>query len=267
MKSIKKKITKSLKKSNLGHNLLFQAKKITGRLPVVDFHFPNSVGIEIASICNLSCIHCPSHNKEYKEQARKMGIMNMKLFYKLIDEIDNNKVTNLALHKDGEPLLHPNIIDILERVKKNKQHHVYLTTNAHKLTSKISKAILQNKIDTINFSIGAASPEFYKKVRGHGFQIIIENILTFLKLKKDAKWKTKTVVQIVNLPEYSEMKNEIEQFKKFWSAYDVKIVVYEKLTWGVLEAEKVNIKRYPCPSLWNNFFVNSDGKVSVCCMD
>ena len=63
------------------------------------------------------------------------------------------------------------------------------------------------------------------------------------------------------------MKKEIEQFKKFWATHDVEIVIYDKLTWGVLDAEKVKIKRYPCLSLWKSFFVNSDGKVSVCCMD
>ena len=267
MSSIKNKITSSLKKTNLGQNLLFQAKKISGRLPVVDYNFPNSISLEIASICNLSCTHCPPHNNEYKAQTRKFGIMDMPLFYNLMDEIDKSKVCNLALHKDGEPLLHPNIVDILERMKINRQHHVYLTTNAHKLTREIGMAILQNKIDTINFSIGASSQEFYEKVRGKGFQIVIENILSFLKLRSEAEWKPRVTVQIINLPEYPEMKKEIEQFKKFWATYEVEIVIYNKLTWGVLDAEKVKIKRYPCLSLWKNFFVNSDGKVSVCCMD
>ena len=57
--------------------------------PNVEFRpkFPELIGLEIASSCNLSCIHCPPHLKEFKDKVRKFGIMDMELFHKLSEEI------------------------------------------------------------------------------------------------------------------------------------------------------------------------------------
>ncbi|PLX32354.1 MAG: hypothetical protein C0600_02880, partial [Ignavibacteria bacterium] len=104
------------------------------------------------------------------------GHMNLDLFQRLMDEIDAHGARHIALHKDGEPLLHPDIISMLERVKARHEHHVYLTTNAQRMEPNVIDAILRARIDTVNFSIGAASEEFYGKVRGCGFKRVIENI-------------------------------------------------------------------------------------------
>lgn len=264
---VKKIIIKLLLKTNIGFKIVFQIKKLLGRIPKPNYNFPNSISIEISSICNLSCSHCPPHNFKYKNNHRKYGVIDIELFNRLMDEIDNSGEHRLALHKDGEPLLHPKIIEILERVKRNKNHSVYLSTNGHYLTKEIGEAIIKNKIDIINFSIGAANKSFYEKVRGKGFDKVQNNIHQFLEQIKEASWKPRIIAQIIDLQEYKEMKNEIKEFKKYWGKNIVEVEVYGKLTWGVLESNAIKIKRYPCFSLWNNIFVNSDGNVSPCCMD
>jgi radical SAM protein with 4Fe4S-binding SPASM domain len=193
--------------------------------------------------------------------------MEITLFDRIMDEIDQQGQRQIALHKDGEPLLHSEITYILQRVKKIQKHTVYLTTNAHRLTSAIAKEILENEINVINFSIGAYSPEFYRKVRGHGYDRVMKNIHGFLDLVKKSAWKPDILVQIINLPEYKEMQDEIKNFKKYWSAYNVSIQIWDKLNWGVYETDQPKINRYPCYSLWKYIFVNSDGKASACCMD
>jgi MoaA/NifB/PqqE/SkfB family radical SAM enzyme len=229
--------------------------------------FPELISLEIASSCNLSCVHCPPHLKEFKNEVRKFGVMDIDLLSKLMDEIDQYGNRSIALHKDGEPLLHPKVIDILQRVKKNNEHTVYITTNAHPLKPKISEAVLENKIDVLNFSIGAATEEFYQKVRGNNFTRVIDNINYFLELREKSVWKPKVLVQIINLPQFSEMESELKAFKKYWSDFDVELQVWEQLTWGVFKDNTKSIKRYPCYSLWESTFINSDGKASACCMD
>lgn len=267
MSEVKQKIRAALKSTSMGEELLFQFKKRTNRLPNPDMEFPDLISLEIASACNLSCVHCPPHMKEFKNQVRKFGLMDMELFYKLMDEIDSYGKRRIALHKDGEPLLHPKTEEILKRVKKNHDHTIYLTTNAHRLTEEISNSLLENKIDILNFSIGAASEEFYKKVRGKDFEKVMSNIDSFLKLRVGSAWKPKVILQIIDLPEYPEMNEEIENFKNLWSEYNVEIQVWEKLTWGVYDYKENGKRRYPCYSLWESFTVNSDGLVSACCMD
>lgn len=265
--SIRNNIIKPLGDTAAGHEFIYQAKRITGRLPKPDYSFPQHISLEISSLCNLACVHCPPQSFEFKEYHRRKGNMEVSLFDQIMDEIDKQGDRHIALHKDGEPLLHPEIRYILKRVKKNREHTVYLTTNAHRLSPEIAKEILSNEINVINFSIGANSPEFYSKVRGRGFELVMKNINRFLDLVKKSNWYPDILVQIINLPEYKEMKTEIDNFKKYWSTYNVKLQIWDKLNWGVYETRQSKIKRYPCYSLWKYIFVNSDGKVSACCMD
>lgn len=264
---LKTKLTSFLSKSAFGHEFLFQGKKILNRIPHPDYQFPLSISLELASLCNLSCIHCPPKSAPFKELRRPYGMMQIDLFERLMTEIDQQGIRHIALHKDGEPLLHPKIIDILQRVKRDQEHVVYLSTNAHRLNKEIGESILTNRINTINFSIGAFSKSFYQKVRGPGFEKVITNIHNFLGLLPKFTWQPRVQVQIIYLPEFPEMKEEIKNFKKYWREYSVEVQVWDKLNWGVLDTPAPKMKRYPCFSLWKYLFVNSDGKVSACCVD
>ena len=200
--SYRNSILNKLKSNPFGHEFIYQIKKITGRLPQPDYDFPQHISLEISSLCNLSCVHCPPQSNEFKKYHRQKGHMEISLFNTLMDEIDQYGKRHIALHKDGEPLLHPDIKTVLQRVKKNQNHTVYLTTNAHRLTSNIVNEIISNKIDVVNFSIGAHTEDFYNKVRGHGFDRVLKNIHTFLDLIKEAEWIPDILVQIIDLPEY-----------------------------------------------------------------
>ena len=108
---------------------------------------------------------------------------------------------------------------------------------------------------------------FYAKVRGKNFNKVLDNIKLFLDLREKSDWKPKVLVQIIELPEFPEMKEEIKKFRNYWSDYNVELQIWKKLTWGVFENNEDNKNRYPCYSLWESTFINSDGKASACCMD
>jgi radical SAM protein with 4Fe4S-binding SPASM domain len=267
MNSMKTVIRKFLQKTRTGNRLLLYLNRATGRLPRPDMEFPQLISLELSSLCNLACVHCPPHNPEFKDRHRRYGHMDLALFTKLMDEIDAHGKRKIALHKDCEPLLNPSIKPILQRLKKNCEHEVYLTTNAHRLDASLCDEILNARINTVNFSIGAATAGFYRVVRGENFEKVINNIHTFLDARARSDWKPRALVQIINLPEYQHMKEEIRLFKEYWAAYDVEIDVWDKLNWGVFSNDNRLKSRYPCYSLWESLYVNSDGKVSPCCMD
>lgn len=262
--SSKSAVKNSIRKYESLDKALTLYKGFRGRIPVPDMEFPELIGMELSSVCNLSCTHCPPQTIH---SGLKKGMLDYDLFLKIIDEIDTRGACKIALHKDGEPLLYPRIIDVLNRVKKYNSHEVYLSTNAHLLNNEISKTILDNHIDVVNFSIGAATESFYSKVRGKCFSIVINKIINFISMAKTAIKPPRIFVQIINLPEYPEMSEEILLFKKFWSKYDVSIAVCEKLSWGLYDIPKKSSYRYPCFSLWSSLFINSDGTASACCMD
>jgi len=264
---LKKNLTDTIKQTEYGNRKFYQIKQKLGKNPIPDIDYPELISIEVSSICNMSCSHCPPHLKEFSQQTRKHNYIDYVLFESLMNDIDEHGTREIALHKDGEPLLHPRIIDILNRVKKNNSHFVYLTTNGQNLNEIITRSILEYKIDVVNLSIGAYSEEFYKKVRGKGFNKVLGNIHTFLANVEKSSWKPKIIAQIINLPEYPEMKKEIKEFKKYWQKYNIEVAVWKKLTWGTFKPDKLLPYRYPCYSLWHSFNINSNGAVTGCCMD
>ncbi len=236
------------------------------REPKVDYEFPNLISIEIASACNLNCIHCPSHSKDTIGNKRELGFIDIELFNKAMDEIDCYGKRRIYLHKDGEPLLHPKIAEILTRVKLHNEHEIYLTTNASYLTDSVSKLIINSRVDIINFSIGAFTPEMYKHIRGGDLSRVVANIRNFLNIRNGSAWKPHVIVQIIDL-QTIKMDDEIKCFKKYWSQFDVEVQVWDELTWGIKADTHRHGYRYPCYSLWDSFNINSDGGVTACCMD
>lgn len=264
---MKKQILKVIRLTELGRKIERIIRWILGKEIPIDYKFPKLISIELSSQCNLKCIHCPSHREGDKDEGiRKFGSMSYDVFNNVMNEIDNHGVRTIALHKDGEPLLNKEIISILDRVKKNVNHKVYLSTNGLLLNEEICNAIVRNKIDQINISIGAASDELYKKIRGGDLSKVKKNIDMLLFYIKSSNVGSIVSVQIIDIEDI-DMKDEIIQFKKSWEEKEVQIDVWKELTWGNKVSNEKKIKRYPCLALWNSFTINHDGKVSACCMD
>lgn len=261
---LKRKIVNSLRKYRSGEYLYNLIQNIKEQNIEIDYEFPLLINIESTSICNLKCIHCPPQNKSSERRIPKSH-MSLSLFKKIMDEIDQHGTRRISLHKDGEPLLNPDFKEFLKRVKQKNNHFVYLTTNAHFLDQKISEEIIKSKIDIINFSLGAASKEYYNKIRGNNFDKVLENIHSFLELRAKFNSSIRVRCQIINLLDL-DMKKEINKFIKMWTDRDVEVEVWEELNWGIDDKEKVKF-RYPCLSLWESITINSNGTASLCCID
>jgi MoaA/NifB/PqqE/SkfB family radical SAM enzyme len=266
---VKQHLSNLLNASDSGRELLFQIKRIAGRLPTPDVEFPQLINLETSSLCNLSCVHCPPQQKGRSDQTRRLGHMSVDLFEKLMDEIDRHGPRRITLHKDGEPLLHPHIQDFMKRVKAQQPHEVYVTTNAHGLTPEIGSTLLETGIDIVNFSLGAATEAFYLKVRGKGFRRAMDHVEAFLSqcMTLPESRRPRVIAQMIRLPEYPECEEEILAFERHWKARDVEVQIWDKLSWGTYELQPSSKGRYPCFSLWEGMTVNSDGLVSACCMD
>ncbi len=99
--------------------------------------------IEITNICNLSCSFCSSVNRLKKTITKEE-------FEEVIKKID--KYTDyIYLHVKGEPLLHPNLKDLLDIAHKYHKY-VNITTNGTLLTDKVD-ILNHNAVRQINISL------------------------------------------------------------------------------------------------------------------
>lgn len=99
--------------------------------------------VEITNRCNLNCKFCSNSNRMKKD-------MSVKEFEMVISKIKD--YTNyIYLHIKGEPLLHPNLEDILDICCKNNIC-VNITTNGINM-DKCSNLLLNPSVRQVNFSL------------------------------------------------------------------------------------------------------------------
>lgn len=233
---------------------------------LIDYDYPLTLYLEPTNACNQKCIICPR-----AQSKREVGFIDFSLFRKIIDESKPHGIRHFILHKDGEPLLHPEIVDMVSYIKKiNPKNTVYISTNGLLLEREKAEALMAAGLNQLNISIDAANKETYQKIRGGDFDKVEYNIKEAISIKKDKKfYKTTINLQIIRMQEAID---EIDLFIKKWRVYGIEFSVQPYLNWGgvkydpILKTGKI-IKRYPCYALWLAPAINWDGAVSICCLD
>src|SRR3990172_2239088 len=100
-------------------NIFYRAGVAAARgiIPFLDglgvFRFPRVVRVETTDICNANCVTCTR-----EIMTRAMGIMDMALYRKVVDECGANKVNSIHLHNFGEPLTDRLIFERIEYAAK-----------------------------------------------------------------------------------------------------------------------------------------------------
>lgn len=104
----------------------------------------SKVYIEITNICNLKCEFCLETNREKR-------FMKLDEFEIIIQKI-KDYTDLILLHVKGEPLLHPNLKDILDICDKNNIK-VNITTNTTLLKQNLEILSNSNALRQLNLSI------------------------------------------------------------------------------------------------------------------
>lgn len=243
----------------------------------ISMEFPASLFIEPTNLCNLKCSMCPQSLEGLMEgQGQKIerGLMDFDLYKGIIDEsLKFGKRTTIFFHKDGEPLLHPRLPEMIEyAVSRKAAYQTHLSTNAMLLNQKTRDSLLKSGIDSIIINIDAATEETYIKIKKvPGLDKVEENIKDFVETKKKLGLN-KPLIR-VKLIAVEENLGEVEAFKKKWNKLADEVVISREFSWpGFMQKKKDapeygSDERYPCISLWLALAINWDGTVSVCCID
>ncbi|MEW6570693.1 MAG: radical SAM/SPASM domain-containing protein [Nitrospirota bacterium] len=157
-------------------------KKIKGR-PFIAFQ------IEPTSRCQLRCVMCPRtvFSDEWVNGDIPFSV------YKKISRYFH-LVENVHLQGWGEPLLYPEIFDMI-KIAKAENCKTSLTTNGVLLTPNMSEELIKKDLDTIAISISGATSKTHENIRcGSHFQQLVQNIKTLSDLKVKMRAKTPKLV-------------------------------------------------------------------------
>ena len=229
--------------------------------------FPDRIYIESTNHCNLKCIMCPTGLGVI---ARPKGYMDMGLYRRIVDEI-GSLVGSAVLHSWGEPLMHPELFQMI-RYGKRAGMRMETSTNITLLNAERAREVLDSGLDVLYLAMDGVTKETYERVRVNAkWEKSLRNIERFIELKNRAGASTRMVMQIIAM---KETRAEVEDFVRRWDRAGVDQVNVKHLdTWGdqvdriterADDGTAMPTRRVPCPNLWYHGYIFWDGTLVSC---
>jgi radical SAM protein with 4Fe4S-binding SPASM domain len=224
---------------------------------------PLTLAIESTAKCNLFCPMCPRESIYFPPRN-----MELPLFRKISDE-GRDFLEFAVPYGVGEPLLNPEIYEMISYCRKLGVP-TGLSTNATVLTEKASRMLIEAGLDYIIFAFDGATPETFEKYRkGADFHKVRNNILAFLRIKKEMKSRIFCIVQVVRLKDNA---SEVPDLVRMWRVAGINEVRVKK---DEVHNEGSAIPgdhgsrpplQHPCYLLWRGpMYIHYDGTVYPCC--
>jgi len=246
----------------LTRKMAYLLPRLTGK--VVWTEVPPAIMIEPTLACNVNCITCGR-----SKCTRPVGSMDFSLFQKIIDDAARVGVQRVLLFVFGEPLLHPQIIEMIAYIKA-KGLAFHLTTNGQLLDKNMGEAILRAGVtsaDYVTISILGFSAEVHERVMvGISHDRVQENVLQFLESRKRLGVNGPVIETVFySIP---ENEHELAPFLEYWSR-----VADHAVNGGTALEALVDLKQSKkcqtrtCITLWERMVVLWNGDVTMCGMD
>ena len=229
--------------------------------------------VEITNSCNLKCSFCP-------ESKRVKEFIGVEKFEHIINEV--KEYTNLvALHVKGEPLLHPNLKEILEICNKN-DILVNITTNATLLEKNKEIIIESAAVRQLNLSLHSITKN--ENNENYNFENYINSVL---KVSKEILEKTNIIISyrlwnLENIEENNENYYILNCLGKAFNVENLSEIAkkneFVKLSenaflnqdlefvWPSIDGEFVSDSG-TCHGLRNQVAILVNGDVVPCCLD
>ncbi|WP_198947916.1 radical SAM/SPASM domain-containing protein [Magnetofaba australis] len=241
------------------------------RAQAVDY--PMMLVLALVYPCNAKCPHCPYTQSNIRQSYRDAPYMPASLFQAIADE-SGPHAAYLRISGGGEPLLHPQAIELLTYAKQ-VGCRVGLITNGSLLDEANSRALLAAEVEMIEVSVDAGDAAAYAKARvGLDWETLVRNLTRLLQLRDALGGVSRIVVSGV-----AQRGVDLDAAERFWmQRVGVDHFIRRKfLTWGdnttldpdwSADAEPyIDAGNVPCPFLFERLNIDTRGNVMLCGFD
>lgn len=226
------------------------------------------IDVEPTNNCNFNCSFCVR-----KQMKRQIGYMDIRLFDKICMQAEQYGCKGIRFLRWGEPLLHPNIIDM---VKIAKDHNLltHITTNGNCWDEKRCCNLINSGLDSIIISLQGTTPEEYVHIRNSDYDKIYNNILCLYNIRNSMNKYNPHIAISTTITDENEL--QINNFKQKWENIVDHIGI--GYTWFKRLKNKdgiedlVNRSRelphlFKCQEVMVKLSIDWDGTISPCCLD
>jgi MoaA/NifB/PqqE/SkfB family radical SAM enzyme len=173
-----------------------------------------SAVIDPVSTCPIRCKFCSvGQNKPMKQE-----IMNFSLYKEQLEKVKEFGITRLTFGNWSEPLLHPQIVDMI-KLSKKLGFRVRLSTSfsvKHDLES-----LANSGLDILNVSISGFTEDVYNTIHTNGdFDLVLSNLEKFVESNK-----SRTGIQVA-WHRYKHNEHQTEDVRNFCKSLGLVFLPY-----------------------------------------
>ena len=167
----------------------------------------NYIQFELLNICNLSCPLCDMAEHKIREPV----FFSVDAVKRVVPYLNTLNGTIGLYGRIGEPLLHPNIVPIINAVDLTYNNKSVISTNGMNLNGRLADEISKSPLSEIRIALDGASTDTYSIYRkGGDFSIVLDNVVKFIKLRDSYNKKLPRVVL-----QFIPMKHNEHEVDKF----------------------------------------------------
>ncbi|HMA65666.1 MAG: radical SAM/SPASM domain-containing protein [Fibrobacterota bacterium] len=265
---------------------LIGQRSLFSQLPL---SMPLVIHIDPSNVCNFKCIFCPTADTALlRDVNRPRQIMSMECFKKIVDDITSMKklcrgtIYQIHLYKDGEPLLNKALPEMIRYIKDaDVANCISTTSNGSLLDKDCAEKIIDSGLDMIRISVESTDNDGYRRITQTDttYETIVENVTYLYHLKKKKGSGLYITVKITDVNLQDEQK---EKFRRDFTPIADQVRIDTLMGWSYsqkkdftlganvttgIDGETLLKKRIVCPEPFSKMAVNSDGSVSMCCVD
>lgn len=235
---------------------------------------PISAKIDLSRTCNYKCSFC-----FHSQLDKKKGQMDFDLYKKVVTELKEVGVKEIAPFFFGESFLNANLPEAIKFAKDLGIEYVFLTTNGSIATPAKVEKCFEAGLDSLKFSLNYADEEQFTeiaRVNPVNFQRMKENIKEARRIRDEGGYSCQLYASYIlydgeQREKMQETLDEVEPYLDEVYALPLynQAARIEKDGWsfsGGNQGRAENpVEPVPCWALFREAHVNYDGTLCACC--
>nr|WP_315024630.1 radical SAM protein [uncultured Aminipila sp.] len=181
---------------------------------ILPLNEPLSLTILASSYCNFKCNYCihKAPSDKFKKIQGEAAFLSILMTKKIVQDLKdkNVKLKRIILAGYGEPLLNPNIAEIVSILKKSDvTKETVIVSNGTMLSHSLSDELIESGLDLLRISIQGMTNSSYKNESG--VDVDLDNIIDNIKYFYEHKKSTTVYIKIME----EQLENDFQKDKFF----------------------------------------------------
>ncbi len=249
---------------------------------IVPLNRPFTIYLEPTNVCNFSCSYCPVHFEDYFERSGGRSKLDVKACAMILDQIlELGRLKTLNFYMLGEPYANRDLPTFIRMAKdRDVAERIIVTSNATLLSEAMARQTLASGLDYLRVSIYGADQARHEAVTGSKTPLerIVENVRR-LKLIRDDMGLTKPHIYVKMIDGGDAVENQ--RFLSLFAPISDAVAIEPVMNWNLSEFDNdisgagaqlttsshFALKKTACPFPFYSLVINSDLRVTVCCVD